>query len=75
MTQREFDEMPGVIVHLTTDDGRLYLCSGEPVPQEPTPLYEAAPGRAYPNLLGDRPNEVRKQCQACRLAAIRRARP
>lgn len=65
MTQKEWDDLPGIVVHLTTNDGRYYLCSSQLVPIEPAPLYEAAPGRAYPDLQAERSTVICKQCQAC----------
>ncbi len=55
MTQQEFDEMPGIIVHLLIDDRQpaRALCSGEVID----------PGR-WADVGG-----TRKQCQACHLAA------
>lgn len=60
MTQHEFDEAPGITVHLLVDDSHppRALCSGLPID---------------PDRWRDDTKTVRKQCQACFLAARRKA--
>lgn len=61
MTQQEFDEMPGIIVHLRIDDSKIAraLCSGEIID---------------PDRWADDLKTPRKQCLACSNAARRIAR-
>lgn len=61
MTQYEFDETPGITVHLLADDSHppRALCSGLEID---------------PDRWRDDTKTVRKQCQACRLAAARAGR-
>lgn len=60
VAQQEFDEMPGIVVHLIREvNGRVYAeCSGK----------EIDPSRWI-----DDARSVRKQCQACFALANRRA--
>lgn len=55
MTQQEFDQLPGVIVHILTEDRQHALCSGLPI--------DTNGGVAYPPAY--------KMCQACYYAAMR----
>lgn len=60
LTQQQFDEIPGIIVHLLIDETKptRALCSGKVID----------PNR----WLGS--NQTRKQCQACYYAALRQLR-
>lgn len=58
LTQQEFDEMPGIIVHLLIDGTNRALCSGEEID---TGRWSGA-------------DSTRKQCQACYYAAQQQMR-
>ena len=57
VTQQEFDEIPGIIVHLTEGNPPRASCSGEIID---------------PNRWADHHHTTRKQCQACFHAARRK---